>query len=395
MKLNVSGIKLKLLLVLIGFLVGFILLESIIRIYYFSGERFLFNLTPRRTTLKYFDHQDFGRVLAPNQTGWFVPHTKEYYTSVQVNSHGFIDAEHSFQKPEGVYRILFLGDSFVENIQVYFDSRFFRQFEKELNQNTGQKVEVIALGRGNTGTAQQYLLLKKYALKYNPDLVIHMFLTANDFKNNSPKLMADPYLPYFKLSSNGDLIQIPRQSNEEKKFFKEKELLKDLRLVELLLMVRQNLQEKKKNSSLDYPVDYHVYDKNYSEDFTKAWEVTQKLIIESNKEVENIGAKYILIALANNEQINSDVKESLFKTYPLMKTANIDFEKPDKELESFCQMQKIKCLFMLPFFKDFIHKNPGAKTHYFYDGHWNMLGTNLAAQFMIKEIPVYFEEKNK
>ncbi len=58
------------------------------------------------------------------------------------------------------------------------------------------------MGRGNTGRAQQYLMLKEYGLKYKPDLVIQMFLTANDVKNNSPVLQNDPYLPYFEIDGN-------------------------------------------------------------------------------------------------------------------------------------------------------------------------------------------------
>lgn len=382
-------------LIVLSLIVGVILIELILRIYYWAGENFQLNLTPQRPTLRFYDNQIFGSALTPNQKGWFVPQSKEYFSLVEVNSHGWPDIEHDFKKPDGVFRILFLGDSFVENLQFSLNERFFRKFEREINQKiSDKKIEVIALGRGNTGTAQQYLILKKYALKYQPDLVIQMFLTANDVKNNLPALMNDPYLPYFQLDQAGNLKEIPHQRRDQKKFYKEKELIKNLRFIELLLQVRQNFLEKKKNTSLDYPIDYHIYDRSYSIDFSKAWDITKKLILESKKEVEQSGAKYVLVTLTNNEQVNKDVLDGLFKTYPKMKDANLDLEKPDQQIQDLCQDQNLDCLFMLPFFKDYIQKNPTARTHNFYEGHWNKIGTNLAAEFLLNEVPKFIEEKN-
>jgi len=362
----------KLLLILAGVVFSFVFIEILLKV-----------LLPHETTLKLYDNPVFGSALTPNQKGVFVSETKEYSSEVVVNSQGWPDVEHSFEKPEGVFRILILGDSFVENFQVPFEKRFFRQLQDKL----GNKVEIIAIGRGNTGTAQQYLMLKEYGLKYKPDLVIQLFLTANDVKNNSLTLQNDPYLPYFEIDESNNLKEIPQIKRSDRKLSSLKEILKRFEITRLILSLRQKYLEQKATSlSGGYPIDYHIYDSSYSSEYQKAWEITKRLITETKKLTEESQAKYLLVTLANNEQVNTKVQEEIFKKYPNMKNASFDFEKPDKILKDYCQEQKIDCFFMLPYFKSFAIRYPLSPTHYPYDGHWNQTGTNLAAQFLTEDL---------
>lgn len=390
------------LLILFGLIFALLLSEFLLRIYYYLGENQLLGLKPSRTTLKWIDYPRVGKVLFdPNSQGWFVTPSKEYYNFIKINSQGFYDSEHSFNKPEGVYRILFLGDSFVASVQTPLQQTFFKQVEKTLKRFNDKKNEVIALGMGDTGTAQQLIALQEIGLKYQPDLVIHMFLTANDIKNNSPTLQKDPYRSYliatkvdnykqslkFSLSSNYKLL--PPQRYSERSNSKLKEKVKKLRIVELFLQTRQKYLEYKTNKLLDYPVDYHVYDKNYSKDYEEAWNITQKLIIESKRLVEESGGKYILVTLANNEQVNKDIWDGLKKTYPKLAEANLDLEKPDKIIKQFCEENQIGCLQMLPHFKEYVSRNPTTPTHYRFDGHWNQIGTDLVAKFLNSKIRIF------
>lgn len=340
----------KILLVICAVILGLIICESFLRIFIPS------------TTLKFYQNPIIGSALKPNQSGIFVTQTNEYITDVVVNSHGWPDIEHPYDKPENVYRILILGDSFVENWQVPLEQRFFRQLQNKL----GDKYEIIALGRGNTGTYHQSLILKNYGLKYKPDLVIHMFLTANDIKNNSPVLHPEIY--NIKESS------------------KLKNYLKQSRIVELLLTFRQKYRENKQNSQIDYPIDYHIYDQNYTKNYQTAWETTQKLILDTKKITEDSKAKYLLVTLANNEQVNAKVLSEIYKKYPKAKKANLDLEKPDKLIANLANEEKINLFQMLPFYKEYAKNNSNTPTYFFYDGHWTKEGTDLAAKLLFDQI---------
>ncbi len=69
-----------------------------------------------------------------------------------------------------------------------------------------------------------------------------------------------------------------------------------------------------------------------------------------------------------------------------MKSNNLDFEKPDRTLKEFSENEKITYWQMLPYFQNYIINNPNATTHFFYDGHWNETGTNLATLFLYQII---------
>lgn len=353
----------KILLVLFGLTLSFLIAELFLRL-------------QSRTTLKLYDNEIYGHAYVPSQAGWFVPSTREYKTWVEINSHGWPDIEHSYEKPEGVKRIVILGDSFVENTQMPLEKRFFRLLQEKL----GNQYEIIAIGRGNTGTAQQYLILKNYALKYEPDLVIQMFLEANDVKNNSPVLQQDQYLPYFEINSNDSLVEVPHSKRPERKLAGMKEFLKNFRLVEFLLSVRQNFLERKSYKENDYPLDYHVYDKNYSDEYQKAWEVTKNLILKTKEEIESTGAKYVLVVIPGIEQVEKIKQEKVFSEFPMMKD-NIDFDKPDKILSEFCATSKINCYSTLSDFR-----KSDEETYNFYEGHWNQKGVNLIAEFLASQL---------
>lgn len=380
-------------LIFLGLIVAFCLLETMLRAYQFLGEKQLLGIKPNRITLTWIDDPDIGKtILKPNSTGWMVTPSKEYFNYVITNKEGFYDNDHIIKKPKNTYRILFLGDSFVASLQTPLDQTFFNQLEKYFNnKNSDKKIEVITMGMGDTGTAQQYIALTKMGLKYKPDLVVSMFLTANDLKNNSPALQKDSYRPYFQLSKTDELILQPHTQYSQRTGSIVKNWFKTLRIVELVLQARQTYLEFKANHTADYPIDYHIYDVNYSKNYSDSLNVTEKLILAEKKAVEKSGGKYLLVSLANNEQVNPPVWEELKKTYPNLTKANLDLTKPDRTIKDFCNEQIINCLQMLPTFLEFSKANPSSPTHYRIDGHWNQLGTDLAAKFLINNLSNYIE----
>lgn len=362
------------------------LIEVGLRILQSLGEKSWLGLTPLRTTITWQEHPSFGQVLlTPNSQGFIVTPSREYYNLVTTNNEGFYDQNHQIEKPEHTYRLILLGDSFVASLQTPPDQTLARKLEDKLNKlGVGKKIEVIALGLGDTGTAQQLLALKEIGLKYQPDLVIQMFLTANDLKNNSPALEQDPFRPYFKLNQHGDLKLIPHLKRSDQPAANLKKLLKQSRVVEMALFLRQLSLESQVLKLADYPLDYHVYDQDYLPEYREAWAITERLLLETKRLVERSLAKYLLVTLANNEQVNPSVWTQLKDTYPQLSAAKIDLQKPDKLVSQFCDKDQVKCLALLPEFAKSFSQNPGQLTHYPKDGHWTNLGTDIAVDSLVK-----------
>jgi len=113
-----------------------------------------------------------------------------YDTLVTFNGKGMRGAEVAYEKPAEVYRILIIGDSFVEGVQVDYPQTFSAVLDSLLRDHTPNlagktRFEVIALGRMGWGTLQEYLYYIVEGYKFNADLVILSFY-INDVADNRP-----------------------------------------------------------------------------------------------------------------------------------------------------------------------------------------------------------------
>ena len=110
-----------------------------------------------------------------------------YDTYPEFNGKGYRGPEAAYDKPADVYRILIIGDSFVEAVQVDYEQTFYARLIKQLAQKNTDKrrFEVVALGRVGWGTLQEYIYYQAEGVKYHADLVLLMFY-INDVADNDP-----------------------------------------------------------------------------------------------------------------------------------------------------------------------------------------------------------------
>ena len=162
---------LRVVLILISIGVGLSLCEIIMRAFQLGNTRTvvlyndkIFKLPPHVRFTNYFENKN----------------------PVETNNLGFHD--HERQAANDNYRILFIGDSFVEARQVDTESLFTIRLEKKFSQD-GQHIETINGGVPGTGTAYQYVLWKEFfepSIKVD-HLVLCLFM-GNDLLDNNPDL---------------------------------------------------------------------------------------------------------------------------------------------------------------------------------------------------------------
>ncbi len=100
-----------------------------------------------------------------------------------TNAHGLRDIERSEHKAAGVQRILLLGDSVVAGQGISnIDDTISRQLEFSLNRNRSAQIEVLNFGTVGYNTVAEAELLRVKGIKFNPDLVLHLFV-YNDYEN--------------------------------------------------------------------------------------------------------------------------------------------------------------------------------------------------------------------
>jgi hypothetical protein len=138
------------------------------------------------------------------ELGWApIPNSVSTVTTARTihathNSLGFRDVEFS---PDGRPVMLFIGDSFVWGVDAEANERFTDLLRNKLTQLT-----IVNAGVSGYGTDQEYLWLKRIWPKVRPGIVVLLFCTDNDRKDNSTDIRYQRYRkPYFETRPDGSL----------------------------------------------------------------------------------------------------------------------------------------------------------------------------------------------
>lgn len=122
---------------------------------------------------------DIGLLHKPNFEGFH--QSAEFVQLVRYNSKGLRDEERDYDATPQTFRILALGDSFVEGHGVKYDELFLTVTERELRQESSNRLEIVKAGVGGWGPVNQYAYLAKEGWKYRPDMVLMAFYVGNDY----------------------------------------------------------------------------------------------------------------------------------------------------------------------------------------------------------------------
>jgi hypothetical protein len=128
-------------------------------------------------TLKYYN-KDYGSLNRPDI---------DYFKSVEGFYIGKTNYDGRFRenypkrkKDKKTLRILLVGDSFVEGIDVFSHNHFARYMEEILGKRLHRNVEILDFGRGNCSIqASSYFFINYIAKEYDGDIVLY-FTEARD-----------------------------------------------------------------------------------------------------------------------------------------------------------------------------------------------------------------------
>lgn len=345
--------------------------------------------------------------VIPGKGTTYIPHayyrhTKEGFSEGYFNSHGFRDYERIYEKPPGVFRILVLGDSYIEAIQVQLDDSFPALLEKTLNAHASSpRYEVLALGQSGFGTAEEYVRYLNFGVAYDPDLVVLAFLTGNDFRNNSKLLNHESVGFYYAFDHHHNLVldrslvdayennlSFPKRLFDE---LKTKSHLLSLISERVYLFRRQLLETRMaevhrdeeiagddKRKGLDLFSDLNIYRTDLPPPWKETVEITKEIILNFKRSVEEHGSRFLLLGLSNAEQVHPEVGRELKNQYNI----ELDYEQPDRILENLAREHGVTFLKLMPAFREH-HVKTGQHLHGFgssHGGHWNQAGHRLAAE---------------
>jgi hypothetical protein len=103
---------------------------------------------------------------------------REYQVAIRINELGFRDTERGYRAAPGVFRVLVLGDSFVEGYTVPLEQVVSKVLESRLDA-PGCRAEVLNAGVSAYSTDQELLLYQQEGSRYRPQ-VVALFFYYND-----------------------------------------------------------------------------------------------------------------------------------------------------------------------------------------------------------------------
>ena len=111
-----------------------------------------------------------------------------YENGLTFNSMGFPDREFKIPKPDDVFRIVALADSFGVMPMMPYEYNHLTRLEDELEGFAGsRKIDVNNLGMVGSGPADYLAILEEVGAQLNPDLVVLYFFLGNDFVPSGPE----------------------------------------------------------------------------------------------------------------------------------------------------------------------------------------------------------------
>jgi len=344
-----------------------------------------------------------GTRLIAGKEGWWTQEELEFRVPIRINSAGFRDVEHSLAKPDGVFRTVVCGDSFIEALQVPLEDTMARQLESLLNRSADDsRHEVISLGVSGYGTASEWLAYREIGRLYHPDLVLIAFYPGNDVRNNSPRLETLLRPVY---AEDGVLLRIDAAkkttrserswpatiigSSEAYRFFRKIVLTKHPEMTAWLIdtgLIQPGAASKPPLRD-GVPLDFGVYAPDLDDDWRDAWQRTEALLQDFRRMVEERGARFALVIVAGREQIDPTSWEQIVAANPAMQDTKWDLFAPERRIASWCKRERIPCLRLSDAFLR--ARDPAAPLHYRYDGHWTPAGHRLAAETVAKYLRAY------
>lgn len=327
----------------------------------------------------------------PGVTGWYFGEAENY---IAINREGYRDVDHPLVKPQGTYRILLLGDSMSEGVEVAFQDLYWKRLESILPQCrsfSGRHIEVISFAVNGYSTAQEYLTLRERGLKYRPDLVLLAFFTGNDFTDNVQALGRHRDRPYFVLRDGRlvleqtagmapDFASRQRLDNLKRRFLDPIRIVQLFREAEVRLRTLRHYGRADPNR-IDQPgLDSRVFIPPATPDWEQAWAVTEALIDAIAESARANGAGFAMATLTNPFQVLPDAaaRDRFAKELGVP-----DLAYPDRRLAEFAAAHGYADAMLAPALGAYAAEHHAAL--HGADprqpiGHWNALGHHLAAE---------------
>lgn len=322
----------------------------------------------------------------------------------QLNNQGMHDTDHPFQKEAGVFRILMLGDSMIEAIEVAEPETSHQVLEDTLNARApaGLTFEVINMGIFAWGPPQPPIYFQEEGYRYQPDLVLAVWFPGNDLLDVIPNhvMTTGPtggvhcFAPYFAVCDGQFDSQpwyaAPGIPPAWQECTTHRRLLTNSlnwiyyhsRLYQRLAALLLNVYAKETFTTHLYApwTDFERQD----DTLNWAYQVTVGAYSQLATEAAQQGAETALVIAPINQAVNFEVKPdwraAIIATEPVLQNGS-----PTLANQTFTELMTAEGVPVLDLHPYFVaHMQQGGESIYWEENavHWTVAGNRLAGETM-------------
>lgn len=306
------------------------------------------------------------------------PYLRQFGHKVSFNSAGMRDREHTLEKQPGTFRILLLGDSFMEALQVPADSMLATLMERDLTRETGHPVEVINAGVSGWGTGDELRYLTRYGLAYHPDLVVVAMTLHNDISDNMRR--------EWYTMRDGALVDLdPKQKSwfEYKVLNLKAFLATHFQLYQLLRRVRHMGEMQEVAQALSAHV-VELLTVPSPPNIATGWQLTDRLLGAMRDTAKAAGSQMAVVLLPLRYQL-ADTAFASFVKQAKMAPERMGMYQPQTMIKQMTDSLHIPVVDLLPAFQQRTATDK-APLYLEWDGHWNDAGHRLAADVIVRDL---------
>ncbi len=322
---------------------------------------------------------------------WRPEITDEFHVLVKMNNFGLHAPVYSVEKPANTFRVLVVGDSFPQGIQVKLEETFPYLLQQQLGQIDGRQVEVINLSVDSIGTDRELLMYAYLGWQFQPDLVLLSVYPGNDIQDNQIDLEALRYSyrlnrPFFTL--NDGALKLHNSVQLAPDLFPDSAVFQWLSGVQVaqLPSPQEDLPARPKvidrqPYTLEYPVEWGIYlpEDKYWKD---AWALTEALLLQFRDEVRLSGVPFVTVIIPDRRAVHDTDWTLLLTEYGkiLPDLYQADPTAPGSRLERFLTGHSIPTLNLTTTLHDWAQAHSDTRLYYPYDGHFTPDGHAVTAQ---------------
>ena len=325
-------------------------------------------------------HPVFGHFHIPGATAWV--REPEFTTYLRFNQHGLRGAEVRVPKPPERYRVLFVGDSFIEAKQVAEQDSVAEQLNALVQRAGRSEIRALNAGVFDWSQVHEYLYVQEAAPVLRPDLIVQFMYVGNDIGDVWPR-------------SRSELRELERplaQLDDDRTLDFATWKLRQESQSDLLLgaLSRRSTAWRAFETGVIDKIRYasrdgHGIEGQMLELFrhkespaeARAWETAEALMLRTRAAAEQAGARYAVVVIPTRWQVHAADWQALLAARNEPDDDRWVLRGPQKRFVQMAERHQIPVVDLLPPMRDAAQR--GQRLYYNVDIHWRPEGHQLAA----------------